>query len=330
MAEEGTTEKYFAQRRWGHVFGRRTAKTRRDLVRAEFGESMDHFRRAATRAAGGLGAAVGPRMGAAKDRTWSARGYITPAATRVGTVTSRSWDQTIAALAPLAESARQGSARAAMLEMKNGKRGKNGKNGKNGNGDKGQGMSRLGFTTMSEEVEQTSHTGMYALLATGAVLGAAGALVARRRTRAKWAEYEPSSLSADASSFKDAGATSKSLGDRMKSATGMTDDPSGSSVGKAANSIKGQTKSAVDTLRSKISGKSTNDDGMSDNAEMMKDKANDGASHMADKGEAKMNDASSRTGGSPSGNAKDMAAGAQKRTSDEVDDLIRSTKNGRM
>ncbi len=324
MAEEGTTEKYFAQRRWGHVFGRRTAKTRRDLVRAEFGESMDHFRRAATHAAGGLGATVGPRVGAARDRNWSARGFITPATTRMGAMTSRSWDQTIAALAPLAESARQGSALAAKLEMKNGQSGKrkNMKNGKNGNGDKGQGMSRLGFTATSEEIETTSHTGMYALLATGAVLGAAGALVARRRTRAKWAEYEPSSLSADASSFKDAGATSKSL-----------TDPASSGVGKAANWTKGQTKSAVDTIRGKIQGKPTNADSMSDTAEMMKDKANDGASHMADKAEAKMNDASSRGGGTQSSSPNAGSKGgkdAAGRSSDEVDDLIRSTKNGRM
>ena len=86
-----------------HVFGRGQSTTRQDLARAEFVESMDHFRQAATHAAGGLGATVGPRVGTgmdmARDRMGSARGYVISARGYVGPGTnkltqaaSRGWD----------------------------------------------------------------------------------------------------------------------------------------------------------------------------------------------------------------------------------------------
>ena len=173
------------------------------------------------------------------------------------------------------------------------------------------------------------------LLATGAAVGAAGALVARRRTRAKWAEYEPSSLSADASSFRDAGATSKNLGDKPKSAAhDVTDgEIEAGKIGKATTWTKDHTKSTVDTIRHKIHEATADHDDAGSTVDRMADKANEGAGHMADKAEAKFNDASSRAG-SPQSNAGakagDSATRAASRVDDEVDDLIRSAKNGRM
>ena len=189
------------------MFGRRHVKTRRDLVRAEFGESMDLFRQAAAHAAGGLGATVGPRNVRTRRRTRPGRRADSskPAAGRVGergvpaagtrrSRRSRRWPR------------RRGRARRRAMKL-DAKR--QAQERQERQGDEGDGAAHD-----DRERDRASHTGLYALLATGAAVGAAGALVARRRTRAKWAEYEPASLRSDASSFMDAGATSKSFGDR--------------------------------------------------------------------------------------------------------------------
>src|SRR6185437_15856061 len=100
--------------RWGHVFGRGRAKTRGELVRAEFVESLEHLKMAATHAAGGVGASVGPRYGSARDRYGSAkestknkvnsaRGAMTPGTSRMSNAAAHGWDSTIAAIAPLME-----------------------------------------------------------------------------------------------------------------------------------------------------------------------------------------------------------------------------------
>jgi hypothetical protein len=287
------------------VFGRRQAKTRSELVRAEFAESLDLFRQACARAAGGFGATVGPQLGMAKDKATTARGFIAPHTSRVTNAASSGWDTTIAAFSPLAESARQGATKAAMLQAKNDKKSKNGDS-------KGK---RVKITATAEESH--GHGTLYALLATGVAVGAAGALVARRRTRAKWSEYEPSSLSSDASSFQGAGATS--------SKTSMSHDVTdGEETPGSMNKAMGWTKGAVDSLRHKIH------DATGDNGSMQKatDRVNEGAGHLADKADARHNDMSSKAG-----NAMPKSEGVSRtsnRVEDEVDELIRSAKNGRM
>ncbi len=302
------------------MFGRRHVKTRRDLVRAEFGASMDLLKQAAAHAAGGLGATVGPSIGNVKDsamnKTDSARGFMKPAAGRVTTAASQGWDSTIAAFSPLADAAKQGSIRAGMLDAKR----------KPKKDEKAPKV--IAFSSTTTETETPSHTGLYALLATGVAVGAAGALVARRRTRAKWAEYEPGSLRSDASSFMDAGATStKSFGDKTSDRTADLTDDAGA-VTKATTWTKGHAKSAVETVRNRIhEATAPPDDSMDDKADKAVDKAsdkvNEGAAHMTDKAEAKYN-ATSHSGGS----STNTRGGA--RVDDEVDDLIRSAKNGRM
>jgi uncharacterized protein YjbJ (UPF0337 family) len=318
------------------VFGRRNVKTRQDLVRAEFGESWNLFRQAAVRAAGGLGASVGPSLGMAKDtamnKTNSARGKVKPAAGKVTNAASSSWDSTLAAFAPLADAAKQGSAHARKLDSKK----------KDKKDDKGTKVLSITTTTTTEEM--TSRTGLYALLATGVVVGAAGALVARRRTRAKWAEYEPGSLHSDASSFIDAGATStKSYVDKgAEATTDMIDDSAGRAT-KATNLIKDHAKSAVETVRTKIhsatAGRGSDlDEKVADTVDTAADKAsgmadkaaekvNEGTSRMSDKADAKHN-VGTPSGGSPTNTSAASSRG--NRMDDEVDDLLRSAKNGRM
>jgi hypothetical protein len=302
------------------VFGRRQAKTRSDLVRAEFAASLDLFRQAAAHAAGGVGATVGPQLGMAKNKASSARGYIAPTAGRVTNAASSGWDSTIAAFAPLAESARQGATRAAKLPPKNGGKGNGGK--MNGGKDK-PGTSRLKITATSEESH--GHGTLYALLATGVAVGAAGALVARRRTRAKWSEYEPSSVTSDASSFRDAGATST----KKSMAHDVTDgDEMPGGMHKAVDWTKEHTKSAMDSLRTKIhDATGGHEDGTMPRAT---EKVNEGASHLAEKADARYNDATSRAGNTMPKSGEHGVSRTSNRVEDEVDELIRSAKNGRM
>jgi len=263
------------------VFGRSHVKSGQDLARAEFIESMEHFRQAAAHAAGGLGATVGPRVGSARgmarDRAENARGYargymssVGPTANRVSNAGRQSWDQAMSTFGPLAEAARDGSMRAMKLEAKHGKSRPSG--------------------------DASSHGTMYALLATGAAVGAAGALIARRRTRAKWSEYEPGSLRDDASEFMDAGATSKRFG------------RGDGGVSKASAWTKEHAKSAVGNVRGKIHDKTHHDDdsvgGMG-----MDDTDPDATAHAA----------------------SDAAAQARSGDpiSDEAADMIRAAKNGK-
>jgi len=258
------------------------------------------------------------------NKTNVARGAVKPAAGRVTNAASSSWDSTLAAFAPLADAAKQGSARAAKLDSK--KRSKK--------DDKGPKI--LSFTsTTTTETESSSHAGLYALLATGVAVGAAGALVARRRTRAKWAEYEPGSLHSDASSFIDAGATSaKSFGNKSGDAASDMTDGSGGTVSKATTWTKGHAKSAVDTVRTKIHAATGDhgDTGLDDKADQAIDKAsekvNEGASKISGKASEAKHNAAPHSGGSATNTSAASSRG--NRMDDEVDDLIRSAKNGRM
>jgi len=99
-------------------------KTHGQLLRAELSESVDHARRAAGYAAGGVRAAVGPR------------------------------------LAPATQRARRTTA-------------------------------RLNHTRTEEKVSSRRWPKLAGLLAVGALIGAAGAFVLRRRRQQQWEEYEP-------------------------------------------------------------------------------------------------------------------------------------------
>jgi hypothetical protein len=205
------------------VFGRREI-TRQELVRSEFGDSLGHVRQAAVHAAGGLGATVGPNYGKARDRITSARGMVGPTATRLSRSASNSWDTTLATLGPLVQAARDGAMRANEMNIKPMKR----------------------TTKVIEETEtpegHTTRNAM-ALIACGAAVGAAGALVARRRNRSKWAEYEPSAIESDASSMLDPSVTAT---------TSMQGKGDKNVIKKAGGWTKGQTKSAYDSVRHKI------------------------------------------------------------------------------
>lgn len=285
------------------MFGRGRAKTRGELVRAEFGESLEHLRKAVHHAAGGVGASVGPRYGSARNRYGSARdsaknkvnsarGFVSPGTTRMTNAASHGWDSTIAALAPLMEAARQGSERAAKLPPAAGRRN----------------MLRRGKVKVKVETEN-GHTGaVVGLIAAGAAIGATTALVARRRNRAKWAEYEPSAIADDADAM-----LAKTRGGEHAAGEGASGKAS-----KVVSWARGTAGSAVGNVKGKIH--SATADG-EHQAGAARTRGSEGAGHLGDKGEARTNDAAGRRG---------STSDAGNRASDEVDEMLRSSRNGRM
>lgn len=157
------------------MFGIGRRKTRSQRMREELSEGLDHLMQAATHAAGEVGATVGPRVNAARDR-------LAPKADRMRDAASQGWGTTVTALAPLAAAAREGAQktggtarRAKAKGLKAGARGARAIGVKK----KGPRMSRKrGFM-------------LTGLLAAGVAAGATGALVMRRRRQQRWEEYDP-------------------------------------------------------------------------------------------------------------------------------------------
>ncbi len=340
-----------------HVFGRGQETTRQDLARAEFVESMDHFRQAATHAAGGLGASVGPKVGLgmdmARDRMGSARGYVgtarayvVPGTAKMTRAASRGWDTTIALVMPLADAARVGSIRAATLpqgiKVPSGVKAQAVKaqaikaQAIRAQAIRAQAMKAQAMRKKAPPAPSGGHTAtaMVSIVAAGAALGATGALVARRRNRSKWAEYEPAALQDDAQAFVE---------QTRSSGRGAADGPRTAS--KMAGWAKEHSRSAVDGVRGKMHDSSATSAGShmdemtsrpgrmgDDMAEPMPGKASDateraadGAHHMADKADAKLNDAAGRRGAKPSPKSTDATDGS----GDATPNAMPPNKNGR-
>lgn len=147
------------------VFGLRRRKAHRDLVRAELGESFDHFRQAASHAASGVGATVGPRMQAA-------RGYVGPAATRARKSAGKGWESTMVAVGPLTIAAVDGARKAGTATRK-----------------------AKSMTAMQKNKKKARPSGrgsrLVGIVGAGAAVGAATAYALRRRNQPRWDEYDP-------------------------------------------------------------------------------------------------------------------------------------------
>lgn len=166
---------------------------RRELVRAELGESLDHFMQAATHAAGGVGATVGPRLHAARDA-------VAPTADRMRDSASQGVTWTMATLAPLAVAAADGARQAGRATRK--AKTKNMKAAKR-NGFKAMAATKAAgrakakkAKSMGSRLTPASRKSsgrrrwpiVVGVLAAGAAIGT---MAVRRRRAAQWEEYDP-------------------------------------------------------------------------------------------------------------------------------------------
>ncbi|MDQ0367652.1 hypothetical protein [Catenuloplanes indicus] len=156
----------------GLVFGIGRSKTRSQMVREELEEGLGHLRQAATHAAEGVGATVGPRVHAARE-------VVTPAASRARTAAAGG----IAAFTPLAMSAAENARQAGKQAGKQTRRmkRKNAKALRRAVGREERGMSRNRKLT--------------GLLMIGVAAGVAGSMIMkkrRQREEEQWTTHESS------------------------------------------------------------------------------------------------------------------------------------------
>ena len=183
------------------MFGIGRRKTHRQLAKAELGESLDHFRRAATHAAGGVGATLGPRMNAARD-------YVGPTATKVRDKAAHGWATTVTALAPLAVAAAEGARHAGSTARK------------------AKPKNMRAMRKKESLMARRRWPMLTGILAASAVVGVAGAAAVRRRRQQDWDAYDAGraleSVREDAETLA-ASSTSSLRHESTKAATGPDD-----------------------------------------------------------------------------------------------------------
>ncbi|MFE9689707.1 hypothetical protein [Micromonospora sp. NPDC005806] len=161
----------------GTVFGIGRRKTQGQLAKAELSQGIGHLRQAASHAAKGAGASVGPRVQAA-------RGAVAPTAIMVRDRASSGIASTAAALAPLVLAMRNAQAEAAGKAVK----------GRKAAAKQAAMTKQLKAKNLkaARKKQKRSRGMMTGLLAAGTVAGLAGAMaMRRRREQLEWAEYDP-------------------------------------------------------------------------------------------------------------------------------------------
>ncbi|SCL67978.1 hypothetical protein GA0070604_6160 [Micromonospora eburnea] len=161
------------------MFGIGRRRTQGQLAKAELNQGIGHLRQAATHAAKGAGATVGPRVQAA-------RGAVAPTAIMVRDRASSGLASGVAALAPLILAMREAQAEAAGKSTTAGRKA----------AAKQAAVSRKAkarnLKAARKKQKRNSAGRMVGLLAAGTVAGLAGAVaMRRRREQQEWAEYDP-------------------------------------------------------------------------------------------------------------------------------------------
>jgi hypothetical protein len=153
-------------------------------MKNELGQSVDHFKRAATLAAQETGATVRPTLAAAVDR-------VQPAAVKAKDAASSSWDSALATLTPLVAAATDNVRQAGKVSKRSASKTakQNKKQAKKLQKRANAAMGR------SKSKRRGSRLLGYALL--GAALGVGAAYAAKRRRAAQWDEYDPAPISSD-------------------------------------------------------------------------------------------------------------------------------------
>lgn len=174
------------------MFATMRRKSRSTRMKNELGQSVDHFKRAATLAAQETGATVGPTLNAARDR-------VQPAAVKAKDAASSSWDSALATLTPLVTAATDNVRQTGKVSKRSAKKAakENKKNAKTLEKRANKALGRKQGRSKSKLVG-------WALLGTAVGIGAAYA--AKRRKADQWDEYDPAtpvvSTGADDAAFE--------------------------------------------------------------------------------------------------------------------------------
>lgn len=161
------------------MFATMRRKRRSAMMKQELGQSVDHFKRAATLAAQETGATVGPKINAAKDR-------VQPVAVKAKDTASTGWDAAVATLTPLvaaaSENLRQTGKKTATVSRRTIKANK--KNAKM--------LEKRANKTLGRKQTGRRTGRLFGFALAGTAVGAGTAYVLRRRRAKQWDEYDPS------------------------------------------------------------------------------------------------------------------------------------------
>jgi hypothetical protein len=159
-------------------------KSRGRRMKNELGQSVDHFKRAASLAAQETSATVGPTLTAAVDR-------VQPAAVKAKDVASSGWDSAVATLTPLVAAAGENLRSANDSVKQTGKVSKRkAKQAAKENKKAAQKLQKRANKAVGREPSGRGKKLLgFALL--GTALGIAAAYAAKRRQAAQWDEYDP-------------------------------------------------------------------------------------------------------------------------------------------
>jgi hypothetical protein len=173
------------------VFATMRRKSRNERMKNELGQSVDHFKRAASLAAVETSATVGPKFNAAMDR-------VQPAAVKAKDAASSGWDSALATITPLVTAASGNVRQTGKVTKKSAKKSAK-SNKKNAQKLEKRANKALG----RKQGRSKSKLFGFALLGTAAGVGAA--YVLKRRKAAQWDEYDPATpISAQVSGADDA------------------------------------------------------------------------------------------------------------------------------
>jgi len=154
-------------------------KRRSVTMKQELGQSVDHFKRAATLAAQETSATVGPKLNAAKGR-------VQPVAGKAKDTASGGWESAVATLAPLVAAATETVRQTSKKNAKENKRATKADQ-KNARKLESKANRALGRQQSSRRTGR-----LFGLALVGAAIGAGAAIVMKRRQAQQWDEYDPS------------------------------------------------------------------------------------------------------------------------------------------
>ena len=159
------------------MFATMRRKSRSRQMKNELGQSVDHFKRAASLAASETSATVVPKFNAAKDR-------VQPAATRARDTASSGWESAVATLTPLVAAATEQVRHSSEVSKKQAK--KNAKQGKKN----AQKLQKRANKTLGRK-QGRGKSKLFGFALVGVAAGVGAAYVAKRRRAAQWDEYDP-------------------------------------------------------------------------------------------------------------------------------------------
>lgn len=160
------------------MFATMRRKNRSTRMKNELGQSVDHFKRAATLAAQETSATVGPKLNAAVDR-------VQPAAAKAKDAASSGWDSAVATITPLVTAAAENVRQTGKVSKKQARK------AAKENQKRAQKLQKRANAALGRKQHRGRGSKLVGLALIGTAIGVGAAYAAKRRKSAQWDEYEP-------------------------------------------------------------------------------------------------------------------------------------------